>query len=45
VRVRIEGPLPIVAEITPAAVAALGLREGTHVWAAVKATEIEVYRA
>jgi molybdate transport system ATP-binding protein len=45
VRVRIEGALPIVAEITPAAVAALGLREGTHVWAAVKATEIEVYPA
>jgi molybdate transport system ATP-binding protein len=43
VRVRIEGALPIVAEITPAAVLELALTEGTEVWAAVKATEVEVF--
>lgn len=42
VRVRIVGNVPIVAEITPAAVAALTLRDGDAVWAAVKATEIDV---
>ena len=43
IRVRLTGPLGIVAEVTPAAVAELGLVEGDEVWAAVKATEIEVY--
>ncbi|MDQ1520666.1 MAG: molybdate transport system ATP-binding protein [Actinomycetota bacterium] len=43
VRVRIAGTMPIVAEVTPAAVAALGLVEGMTVWAAVKATEVEVH--
>jgi len=43
VRVRVGGTVPLVAEITPAAVAALDLREGQEVWTAVKATEIEVY--
>ncbi len=43
VRVRVAGALPIVAEVTPAAVAALALTEGGSVWAAVKATEIAVY--
>jgi molybdate transport system ATP-binding protein len=33
----------ILAEVTPAAVAELGLGSGMEVWAAVKATEIEVY--
>ena len=33
----------ILAEVTPAAVAELGLGPGREVWAAVKATEIEVY--
>jgi len=42
VRVQLGGALPIVAEVTPAAVAELGLREGTEVWVAVKATEIGV---
>jgi len=45
VRVRLGGPLRIVAEVTPAAVAELGLVEGRHVWAAVKATEIDCYPA
>jgi molybdate transport system ATP-binding protein len=43
VRVRIGGPLPIVAEVTPAAVGALGLADGGAIWASVKATEIIVY--
>ncbi len=33
----------ILAEVTPAAVAELGLEPGMEVWAAVKAAEIEVY--
>ena len=37
--------IPVIAEITPAAVDALELREGNEVWAAVKATEVEVYPA
>jgi molybdate transport system ATP-binding protein len=45
VRVRLGGPVPLVAEITPSAVKQLGLAGGTDVWVAVKATEISVYRA
>jgi len=45
VRVRVAGPMPIVAEVTPGAVGALGLIEGLPVWAAVKATEVEVHPA
>ena len=37
--------MPLVAEVTPAAVHELGLVEGGTVWTAVKATEITVYRA
>jgi molybdate transport system ATP-binding protein len=43
VRVRVSGPIPIVAEITPAAVADLALADGGPVWISVKATEITVY--
>jgi molybdate transport system ATP-binding protein len=45
VRVHVEGTLPIVAEITPAAVADLKLGEGAPVWVSVKATETVVYPA
>jgi len=45
VRVRVAGTMPIVAEVTPAAMSALGLTAGIQVWAAVKATEVEVYPA
>jgi molybdate transport system ATP-binding protein len=45
VRVLVEGVPPVVAEVTPAAVAELGLAEGREVWVGVKATEIEVYPA
>ncbi|MDP6492005.1 MAG: ABC transporter ATP-binding protein [Acidimicrobiales bacterium] len=40
IRVVLDGPLPVVAEVTPAAVEELGLRVGSEVWAAVKATEV-----
>ena len=43
VRVRVGGPLPIVAEVTPAAVADLRLADGGPVWVSVKATEVMVY--
>ncbi len=43
VRVRLGGPVPLTAEVTPAAVAALGLAPGAAVWAAVKATEVGVF--
>ena len=44
-RVRLAGPLPLVAEITAAAVAELGLRPGAPVWIALKATEVQVAEA
>lgn len=43
VRVRLDGPVPLTAEITPASLSALGLQPGDHVWATVKATEIVTY--
>ncbi|MBK8975028.1 MAG: ATP-binding cassette domain-containing protein [Planctomycetes bacterium] len=42
VRVRLGGVLPLVAEVTPAAVAELGLAPGRVVWVAIKATELGV---
>jgi molybdate transport system ATP-binding protein len=43
VRVRLAGPVPVVAELTADAVQELGLEMGTPVWAAVKATEVRAY--
>jgi molybdate transport system ATP-binding protein len=43
VRVRLAGAVPLVAEVTPAAVAELALTEGSEVWATVKATDVAVY--
>jgi molybdate transport system ATP-binding protein len=40
VRVRLDGDVPLVAEITLAALNDLVIRPGDRVWAAVKATEI-----
>jgi molybdate transport system ATP-binding protein len=40
VRVLLGGPLRLVAEITPGALAAIDVRPGDEVWATVKATEI-----
>lgn len=45
VRVALDGPVPLVAEVTPGAMAELALRPGAPCWASVKATEISVYPA
>lgn len=45
VRVQVGGAVPLVAEVTPQAVAELGLALGGDVWVALKATEVMVYRA
>ena len=45
VRVSVDGPLPLVAEITPSAVADLGLAGGEDVWVSFKASEVDVYPA
>jgi molybdate transport system ATP-binding protein len=45
VRVRVVGAVPLVAEITPAALAELALEEGSPVFAAVKATDVTVFAA
>jgi molybdate transport system ATP-binding protein len=45
VRVLVAGPVPIVAEVTAAAVDDLRLAEGGDVWVSVKATEVTVYPA
>jgi molybdate transport system ATP-binding protein len=42
-RIRLDGPFPLVAEVTPSAAAELRLAEGGEVFAVVKATEIDVY--
>ena len=41
-RVRLGSPLPLMADITPSAAAALGLRPGDAIWAVVKATEVSI---
>jgi molybdate transport system ATP-binding protein len=43
VRVRVDGPVPLVAEITPGALADLHLVDGSTVHTAVKATDITVF--
>ncbi len=45
VRLRLDGPVTVVAEITTAALAELGVRPGDPAWASVKATEPTVYPA
>jgi molybdate transport system ATP-binding protein len=45
VRVHLVGGVPIVAQITPAALAELALGEGSRVWVAVKATEVDAWVA
>jgi molybdate transport system ATP-binding protein len=45
VRVRVAGPISIIAEVTPAAASELRLADGGPVWASVKATEVTVYPA
>ena len=43
VRVRLDGSVPLVAEITPAAAAELDVRPGEQVWASLKAVEVDCY--
>jgi molybdate transport system ATP-binding protein len=43
VRVHVAGAVPVVAEITAAALADLDLHDGSELWASVKATEVDVY--
>jgi molybdate transport system ATP-binding protein len=43
VRVHVDAAGGLLADVTPASAAALGLTPGTSVWATVKATEVEVY--
>ncbi|HEY6875124.1 MAG TPA: ABC transporter ATP-binding protein [Candidatus Dormibacteraeota bacterium] len=44
-RVRVTGPVPLVAEVTPASLAELHLAEGSDVWISFKATDVSVYPA
>lgn len=44
-RVRLDGAVPLVAEVTGGAVLDLGLRPGLGVWVSVKATEVSAYPA
>lgn len=44
VRVELAGPVPLVAEVTPAAVTELGLAPGAAVWATVKAVDLTAYQ-
>jgi molybdate transport system ATP-binding protein len=44
-RVLLDAPIRVTAEITAVAMAELGLTDGAPVWASVKATQIDVYRA
>jgi molybdate transport system ATP-binding protein len=43
VRVGLDGPVPVTAEVTPAAVAELGLAPGAEVWASIKAVDLTCY--
>lgn len=45
VRVTMEGALPLLADITPLAVAELEVAPGVELWASVKASEVSVYPA
>jgi molybdate transport system ATP-binding protein len=42
-RVLLDGDVPLVAEVTPAAAAELAVRPGESIWASVKASEVEAY--
>jgi molybdate transport system ATP-binding protein len=44
-RVRVEGEVTLVAEVTPAALGELELKEGGEVWLSFKATDVGVYPA
>jgi molybdate transport system ATP-binding protein len=42
-RVRVEGPVPLIAEVTTIAVAQLNLADGGPVWTTLQPTDIDVY--
>ncbi len=42
-RVRLQGGVQLVAEVTPAAITELDVRAGETIWASVKATDVEAY--
>jgi molybdate transport system ATP-binding protein len=44
-RVRVEAQIPVVAEVTPGALADMKLAEGGEVWVSFKATDVAVYPA
>jgi len=44
-RLQIDADVPVVAEVTAAAVHDIGLTDGAEIWVAIKATEIDVYPA
>jgi molybdate transport system ATP-binding protein len=43
VRVQLSADVAVVAEVTPGAISDLALADGSPVWVAVKATELEVF--
>lgn len=45
VRVQVDAAMPLIADITPSALASLELRPGAEIWVSVKATEVTVYPA
>ncbi|MGN6242757.1 MAG: ABC transporter ATP-binding protein [Motilibacteraceae bacterium] len=45
VRLQVDAEPPVLADVTPGAVAELDLSAGSRVWLTVKAMEVEVYRA
>ncbi|WP_062350205.1 ABC transporter ATP-binding protein [Herbidospora yilanensis] len=45
IRVHVDGPVPVAADVTPAAVAELDLTPGRRIWVSVKATETHAYPA
>jgi molybdate transport system ATP-binding protein len=45
VRVRVDGEVPLVAEVTPAAISELKVVEGAEVWVSFKSTDVGVYPA
>jgi molybdate transport system ATP-binding protein len=45
VRVHLDGPVPVIAQITPAALADLRLHEGSPVHVAIKASEVDTWAA
>ncbi|MDQ3359395.1 MAG: TOBE domain-containing protein, partial [Actinomycetota bacterium] len=44
-RVALQGPVPLMAEVTAPAVVSLGIAPGRSFWASVKATEVTAYPA